>query len=48
MDGPIRRPTVRENVPALGNLRADFDFNQAPRRAEVLPGAIIWNGTTAQ
>jgi phospholipase C len=45
---PDRRPTVRENVPALGNLRADFDFNQAPRRAEVLPGSIIWNGTTAQ
>jgi phospholipase C len=45
---PDRRPTVRESVPLLGDLRADFDFNQVPRRPEILPGAIIWNGTTAR
>ena len=45
---PDRRPTVRENVRILGDLRADFDFAQAPRRPELLPGEIIWNGTTAQ
>src|SRR5438105_15592182 len=27
---PDPRPTVRENVPALGDLRADFDFVHAP------------------
>jgi hypothetical protein len=45
---PDQRPTVRESVPALGDLRADFDFRQAPRRPEVLPGAIIWNGSIAR
>jgi phospholipase C len=28
---PDRRPTVRENAAILGDLRNDFDFNQAPR-----------------
>jgi phospholipase C len=28
---------VRENAPQLGNLTADFDFNQAPRQPLVLP-----------
>jgi len=45
---PDLRPTVRESVPVLGDLRADFDFKQSPRRPEVLPGAIIWNGATAR
>jgi phospholipase C len=41
---PDPRPTVRENVPALGDLRADFDFTAPPRPPEPLsltpaPGA---------
>jgi phospholipase C len=41
---PDSRPGVRENAPALGNLAADFDFDQAPRPALMLdpnpaPGA---------
>jgi phospholipase C len=28
---PDSRPDVRENSPLLGDLAADFDFNQAPR-----------------
>jgi phospholipase C len=34
---PDPRPDVRENAPQLGNLTADFDFNQAPRQPLVLP-----------
>jgi len=34
---PDPRPTVRENVPQLGDLLSDFDFSQAPRAALVLP-----------
>jgi phospholipase C len=34
---PDPRPTVREDVPILGNLVGDFDFNQAPRPPLVLP-----------
>jgi phospholipase C len=34
---PDPRPTVREDVPILGNLAADFDFNQAPRPPVLLP-----------
>jgi phospholipase C len=34
---PDPRPTVRENVPILGNLANDFDFNQQPRPAMLLP-----------
>ena len=33
---PDPRPTVRENVPILGNLASDFDFSQAPRAPMVL------------
>ena len=33
---PDSRPDVRENDPALGNLVADFDFNQQPRAPLVL------------
>ena len=28
---PDSRPTVREDVPVLGDLTKDFDFSQAPR-----------------
>lgn len=45
---PDKRPTVRENVAVLGDLRADLDFTQAPRAPEVLPDATIWNGLTAE
>jgi phospholipase C len=34
---PDPRPTVRENVPVLGDLTAAFDFNQAPRPPMMLP-----------
>jgi len=34
---PDPRPTVRENVPQLGDLMAEFDFSQAPRKPMVLP-----------
>jgi phospholipase C len=34
---PDPRPTVRENVPQLGNLLLDFDFNQTPSPVLVLP-----------
>ena len=33
---PDRRPTVREDVPILGDLTKDFDFNQKP-----LPGLVL-------
>jgi len=45
---PDRRPTVRETASMLGDLRRDFDFTQAPRSPEILPGAIYWNGESAQ
>ncbi len=34
---PDPRPTVREDVPILGDLMNDFDFSQAPRPPLVLP-----------
>ncbi len=34
---PDSRPTVRENVPILGDLTADFDFDQPPRPPLILP-----------
>jgi phospholipase C len=34
---PDPRPTVRENVPQLGDLLGDFDFSQAARGPMVLP-----------
>ncbi len=34
---PDPRPTVRENVPILGDLTSDFDFDQPPRPPLVLP-----------
>ena len=34
---PDPRPTVRENVPILGDLTKDFDFTQQPRPPIMLP-----------
>jgi phospholipase C len=34
---PDPRPTVRENVPQLGDLLSDFDFSQTARAPLVLP-----------
>ncbi|HJT54980.1 MAG TPA: alkaline phosphatase family protein [Ktedonobacteraceae bacterium] len=34
---PDPRPDVREDASILGNLLADFDFNQSPRPAMILP-----------
>jgi len=34
---PDPRPTVREDVKVLGDLTADFDFNQSPRKPTPLP-----------
>jgi phospholipase C len=34
---PDPRPTVREDVPQLGDLTSDFDFTQPPRPAVLLP-----------
>jgi phospholipase C len=34
---PDPRPTVREAVPTLGDLRRDFDFRQRPRPPVILP-----------
>jgi phospholipase C len=34
---PDSRPVVREDVPQLGNLEADFDFAQPPRAPLLLP-----------
>jgi phospholipase C len=34
---PDSRPFVAEDQPGLGNLMADFNFNQAPRPAMLLP-----------
>jgi phospholipase C len=39
---PDPRPTVREDVPVLGDLSQDFDFNQSP-----LPPMVLAGGTTA-
>ena len=34
---PDPRPTVREDVPILGDLENDFDFTQSPRQPMILP-----------
>jgi phospholipase C len=34
---PDPRPTVREDVPVLGDLRRDFDFSRTPQPPLVLP-----------
>jgi phospholipase C len=43
---PDPRPSVRENVAILGDLRTDFDFTQAPRSPVILPLYPV-NGTGA-
>jgi phospholipase C len=40
---PDPRPTVREEVPVLGDLTQDFDFNQAPQ-----PPLVLAGGTTTR
>ena len=45
---PDPRPNVRENVKLLGDLRNDFDFSQAPRAPEVLPGGVVVTGASLQ
>jgi phospholipase C len=42
---PDSRPSVPENAPQLGNLLSDFDFNQSPRPAFVLPHGKVWSGS---
>ncbi len=44
---PDPRPDVREDEAIVGDLRADFDFTQAPRVPELLPGGTVWNGQEA-
>ena len=34
---PDPRPDVRENASALGDLKADFNFNRPPRPPDPLP-----------
>jgi phospholipase C len=34
---PDQRPTVRENMPSLGDLANDFDFGRQPRKPTPLP-----------
>jgi phospholipase C len=45
---PDQRPSVRENEPQLGDLRADLDLSQSPRAPEILPNGTIWNGQTCE
>ena len=40
---PDPRPSVRERIPVLGDLSADFDFSQAPRPAFMLPATPLAN-----
>jgi hypothetical protein len=44
---PDPRPTVREAAPALGDLRRDFDFNQAPAPPVILPPYPVTNAFRA-
>jgi phospholipase C len=38
---PDPRPSVRERIPLLGDLSADFDFNQTPRGPFLLPATPL-------
>jgi phospholipase C len=42
---PDPRPTVRENVPQLGDLLEEFDFSQNPNPPVVLPSYPTSSGT---
>ncbi len=45
---PDRRPDVRENSPALGDLTREFDFNQPPAPPFLLPThPAVWSIPTA-
>ena len=44
---PDPRPTVRENVQILGDLRNDFDFDQAPRSPLVLQSNFVYGQPAA-
>ena len=45
---PDRRPDVREEIPLLGDLRRDFDFNQPPAPPFILPAhPAPWSLPTA-
>jgi phospholipase C len=41
------RPTIRENVPKLGDLVDEFDFTQTPRTAPVFPLDAIPAGSSS-
>jgi len=41
---PDPRPTVREDVPILGDLSNDFDFSQTPRSPLVLSAMYLSRG----
>ena len=41
---PDPRPTVRENVPELGDLAQDFDFDQPPRAPLILDPRPVHSG----
>ena len=40
---PDSRPIVRENVPILGNLMSEFDFNQTPLPPVILPDYPLYD-----
>jgi hypothetical protein len=42
---PDLRPTVRENVPPLGDLKSDFNFSQPPQSPLILP---LYPGNSSQ
>ena len=44
---PDPRPDVRESLPILGNLAADFNFNQKPRPPLILPEYPLPPGAAA-
>ena len=45
---PDPRPTVREDVGLLGDLRQDFDFNQPPRKPVVLTTNFVYGQVAAR
>jgi phospholipase C len=44
---PDPRPTVREAVPILGDLRQDFDFDQQPRQPLILATDFVYGKALA-
>jgi phospholipase C len=45
---PDPRPTVRENVPILGDLRKDFDFSQPPRRPFLVATKFVYGDASKE